>query len=911
MATPRTFIIIKGAAKTLQIESITQNDKGLYRIKFKSSPSYYSYRRSDVKWIKESQWHDPQHCKVYIGSSEQRSVAEIRSFSDGPSTHWRITYSSGYVHDYLHGQITVVESCLADEVARNSFEYLKRVALNNELGKDENTDSILHSLYEQTAFIDKELAASPYLDPQQFHLRSYQPPSLIFPFGCNASQCKAVQSAFSHQISIIQGPPGTGKTQTILNIIANIILQGKTVMVVSNNNSATTNVLEKLQRYSYDFIVAPLGKRDNKEDFILRQPEIPSTLETWGLDTTTAHNKQTEAQSTLQQLQRVFTLQERQALARQEIKQVETEWAHYQQDHPDVLTEHTVQAHSSKLMTLWLECQTHNESKHTTWWSRLIAKLQWKLLQYKLQRLLHNKIDEQHLPATIDTLQASYYLSRMRELEQEIASTTQELSQVHAESLLSRLTTASSQIFQNKLYHTYAGTQRTVFTDTRELRVKSAQLLHEYPVILSTTFSARTTLPDTIYDYLIVDEASQVSIETGALALTCARNAIIVGDTLQLPNVVTAADKEKLDAIFHEFQVAPGYDSSRYSFLQSICNIIPDVPQTLLREHYRCHPRIINFCNLRYYGGRLIIMTEDHNEDDVLMAIRTVPGMHARDHYNQREIDVVLHEALPLLHDATDMGIVTPYNHQVDEFNRQLPHLEAATIHRYQGREKDTIIMSAVDDQITPFSDDPNLLNVAVSRAKKQFCVVLSGNPQELKGNLHELVEYIQYNNFTVTDSQIRSIFDYLYSHYTQQRIAYLQKSRRISEYESENLTYRLITDILQQYPEFSHLGVICHIPIRDILRDWSPLSPDEQRYISHRATHLDFLIYNRVSKQATLAIETDGYSFHHAETEQHQRDLMKDHILSLYHLPLLRLSTTGSNEHERIVTQLHALIRP
>ena len=51
---------------------------------------------------------------------------------------------------------------------------------------------------------------------------------------------------------MIQGPPGTGKTQTILNIIANILVQGKTVMVVSNNNSATANVLEKLQKYGLD-----------------------------------------------------------------------------------------------------------------------------------------------------------------------------------------------------------------------------------------------------------------------------------------------------------------------------------------------------------------------------------------------------------------------------------------------------------------------------------------------------------------------------------------------------------------------------------------------------------------------------------------------------------------------------------
>ncbi len=55
------------------------------------------------------------------------------------------------------------------------------------------------------------------------------------------------------------------------------------------------------------------------------------------------------------------------------------------------------------------------------------------------------------------------------------------------------------------------------------------------------------------FDYLIMDEASQVSIETGALALTCAKNVVIVGDTLQLPNIVTGEDKKKLDAIVAQY----------------------------------------------------------------------------------------------------------------------------------------------------------------------------------------------------------------------------------------------------------------------------------------------------------------------------------------------------------------------
>ena len=108
----------------------------------------------------------------------------------------------------------------------------------------------------------------------------------IFPFGCNNSQYVAVKRAMENQISVIQGPPGTGKTQTILNIIANILIQGKTVQVVSNNNSATENVFEKLSssKYNLGFIVATLGKSDNKTNFINNQKTNYPDFTSWKSD---------------------------------------------------------------------------------------------------------------------------------------------------------------------------------------------------------------------------------------------------------------------------------------------------------------------------------------------------------------------------------------------------------------------------------------------------------------------------------------------------------------------------------------------------------------------------------------------------------------------------------------------------
>jgi hypothetical protein len=302
-------------------------------------------------------------------------------------------------------------------------------------------------------------------------------------------------------------------------------------------------------------------------------------------------------------------------------------------------------------------------------------------------------------------------------------------------------------------------------------------------------------------------------------------------------------------------------------------------------------------------------MTKDHDEKNVMMAIKTVPGHHARNHYNQREIDVVKEEVLPIYKNSEEIGVITPYNNQVNEFIRQIPGIETATIHKYQGREKDTIIMSVVDDQITEFSDDPNLINVAISRAKKHFCLIVSGNEQKRKGYIAELIDYIVYNNLSVTESKICSIFDYLFSHYSSERMEYLAKHKNISLYDSENLTYSLLENILSDYPEFSHLGILCHTPLRTIFKDWSLLNEEEKKYISHYSTHLDFLVVNHVTKKPVLAIETDGYAYHNKETEQYQRDLKKNHILELYGLPIIRLRTNESGEKEKILLKLREIV--
>lgn len=906
------ILLLNGEAKTLQVDSIECEGANGYRVRFKNNSKSYYYGCDKVAWLYNPEWFDPTHCKVVVDGALQNSVKEIWKFVCGTKCYWRIVYGNGYMREGDDDKMIVSTSCLGEEKSRDTFAYLKNVAIINPLGKEKNGNGILADLYEQVEYVDSETVAACYLNPNKYNPRSMKHADLIYPFGCNASQKKAVTTAFEHQISVVQGPPGTGKTQTILNIIANIVCQGKTVMVVSNNNSAITNVQEKLDKYGLSFVVAPLGSKENKEVFIANQPLVPAECSLWGLSISESLKKKQKLHATLALLDKVFALQNERAELLQEQQAVALEWKHFCMDNGvDERLELTNRINSKRVISLWLEYQAQAYGEKpisANWFVKWLEKLKWwKMKWFSKHRLyLKSEFDRNNLTPLVKEFQTLYYLNRLEEIRQRINSINKDLAQHDAMELTKTLTTLSLSLFKAFLYSYYSKHKRVDFAGLKDMRRRGNELIQQYPVVLSTTFSARSCVfTGKPYDYIIMDEASQVSIDTGALALTCARNAVIVGDTMQLPNVVTDEDRLKLDAIMRQYNITDGYDCAKNSFLQSVLGVIKNVPETLLREHYRCHPRIINFCNQKFYGGNLLIMTEDKGEKDVLTAMRTVKGNHAINHYNQREIDVVMEEVLPVLKDYDNVGIITPYNNQVDAFNNQLRKGIAGTIHKYQGRENDAIIMSVVDNQITPFADDANMLNVAVSRAKKKFCLVLTGNDQEKHGYIMDLLDYIAYNNCTVTDSKLASIFDYMYEQYSEQRMLFLKMQPQISEYASENLTYVMLKEILSSDIRFKSLKVLCHVPLRQVVRDTSLMSERELKYAANYSTHLDFLIINNVSKKPVLAIETDGYSYHKEATDQHQRDAMKNRILSSYGLPLLRFSTKGSREREKVIGEL------
>lgn len=725
---------------------------------------------------------------------------------------------------------------------------------------------------------------------------------VIFPFGCNRSQEKAVSDALKSQVSIIQGPQGTGKTQTILNIIANLVLRGKNVAVVSNNNSATENVFEKLDEYGFGYLAARLGSKANKKAFLTaKQTPYPDFLEDL-LDFRNLDNLRADIEQINYEIRTLFENLERIAKAKHELSLLELEKRYY--DSAFSSSQHSLSFRrrkltSKKILRLWTELLDTAE-RH-----RVFGVLLFKLKCILLHGIHGIRITRSDIRNIVHFFQDSFYKIKREELVREI--NVLETRIPAQETLMQELQEKSVLLFRAFLAQRYqCRITREKFSE-RDLEQNPEEFISEYPVILSTTHSIKETLRGYVYDYVIVDEASQVDMITGVLAMSCARNMVIVGDAKQLPNVIPSGEKRVIAQLSEEFRIPEQYRYDRHSLLTSASAVFSSAPRTLLREHYRCHPKIIEFCNQKFYNGELLIMTKDCGEEDVLKAVITTPGNHARNHHNQRQIDEIVETILPEL-SSENLGIIAPYNNQIDALRTRVSGVDISTVHKFQGREKDDIVISTVDNVISDFTDDPQILNVAVSRAKSRLRVVISDNELNEHTNIGDLVRYIRHENGEVERGRVSSVFDLLYSCYAKERAEFLQGKKRVSEYTSENLMYAKIEEVLSQ-DEFSRCGVLIHQPLSLLLGDMDLLSPEEAWYAENPLTHVDFLIYNKFDKKPVLAVEVDGYSYHAENRQQQERDVLKGVILYKYSIPLIRFSTVGSREAERLEEKLREVL--
>ena len=894
----KNLILVKGVDKTASIESWHfEKNKPVMFITYKGGKSY-PYNTADVQFLKDPKITTLDERIALKDGTPVSGAISLQYFK----RYCRIIYKTGYRELVSSTRVQIVESAFRSPESKSCFEYLKQLAIRTGLIVEGH--NILARQYEKIDFVRDDSILAAFLSGQYSKETVEKNTSIVYPFGFNLSQKKAVDNALCNQISIIEGPPGTGKTQTILNIIANAVMRGESVAVVSSNNSATENVFEKLKKYGVDFIAAPLGNSDNKEAFIETQtPHLPDMSEWTDNPDELSSIRQEEAE-----LDKMLSRQNELSAISAEQDALEKEYQHFEDYYRALSFDEDIpvfskRTSSAKILRFIAEYELLLTSQSKL---GLFKKMGLKLT-YGLKNF---RFFGQSVDVITPYCQNLYYNCRLGEIKKRKAELETELSAFDFDAKMKRHSSLSMTAFKASLAKKYGSMRERKHYDTDDLWKNSEAFIRDYPVVLSTTYSLRASLSSKfVYDYVIVDEASQVDLVTGALALSCAKKAVIVGDLKQLPNVVNQDQKAATDAVFEQFALSEAYRYSEHSLLSSVVSLFPNAPRVLLKEHYRCHPEIIGFCNQRFYNNELIILTKPHSERQPLMVYRTVPGNHARNHVNQRQIDVITNEVFPNQSlDATDgsVGIVTPYRNQANELQKVFSDtsVKADTADKFQGQERSVMIFSTVDNEIGEFASNPNRLNVAISRAVDQFIVVTDGNDNDSTSPIHELIGYIQYHNHEVINSEIRSVFDYLYGNYADAREEILRKHGRVSEMDSENLMYHVIRDVLSK-SDFSMYNVVSHVPLRVILSDLQKLNTRELAFATNHLTHVDFLIFSRLTHQPVLVIEVDGFAYHSSEKQQ-ERDQVKNAILQKYGIPILRFSTVGSGEEEKLISALH-----
>ena len=264
MDSKRTLIIIENNGryedKTEDIDRY-YSDQGIYVIYFKSRVEPYRYGKHRVEIITNSSPIDISKNLIFANNQLLENVGTLSFFNP----YYKVFFIDGRTKLLSKESITLVENSRNEKDVENVIAYLKEVAALDSGMTGEST-GFLSSQLEEMKTIPKPsilFQIIKNIKPKYIPHNKRE----IFPFSTNASQKDAVKKALSSGISFVQGPPGTGKTQTILNMIANHVRDGKTVAVVSGNNEATKNVFEKLDQAGYGDLCARLGNHDNVEAF--------------------------------------------------------------------------------------------------------------------------------------------------------------------------------------------------------------------------------------------------------------------------------------------------------------------------------------------------------------------------------------------------------------------------------------------------------------------------------------------------------------------------------------------------------------------------------------------------------------------------------------------------------------------
>ena len=253
---------------------------------------------------------------------------------------------------------------------------------------------------------------------------------------------------------------------------------------------------------------------------------------------------------------------------------------------------------------------------------------------------------------------------------------------------------------------------------------------------------------DSVLDYLVLDEAGQISLADALAMGTSARNLILLGDPLQLAQVSQA--------------VHPA--GSGASVLEHLLGDAPTIPEdrgVFLARSFRMHPGVSDFISEIVYAGRLHSdASAARRTTSAGTGIRFAPVDHDGNRSSSDEEVTEIAKRIAAMRGGTftdangttrplhedDFMVVAPYNAQVLRLRTALPAgVRVGTVDKFQGQEAPIVFFSMATSsgedvpRSLTFLFSRNRLNVAISRA--QCLAVLVCSPRLLEARCQSIEE--------------------------------------------------------------------------------------------------------------------------------------------------------------------------
>lgn len=469
-----------------------------------------------------------------------------------------------------------------------------------------------------------------------------------------------------------------------------------------------------------------------------------------------------------------------------------------------------------------------------------------------------------------------------------------------------------------------------------------AHVKEAFPVIISgiRDFAEYMPLAPEMFDVVVIDEGSQVSVAQALPALLRAKKVVVLGDSKQFSNVKSANasnalnDKYRSDLVnYFRANVSQQADVlerlSMFDVKRSVlefCSLAASY-SVMLRKHFRSYPELIGFSSTTFYGSALqAIKIRSRPISEVIRFSAVDPtGFTTTRGTNAAEVEFIQQRLLELieLKDPPTVGIITPFreqqtllsktlfNHARGRDFEEMLRLKVMTVDSCQGEEREVIFYSMVAspgkdalNYIFPVSLDGAVesvedklkvqrLNVGFSRAQETVWFVHSMPIDQFRGGIAHALQY--------------------YARALERRDVQASQTDPNSPMEVKVLAWLQQTQFVQSHGDA--IEIVPQFPVGDYLRQLDPT------YL-HPAWRVDFLVTVQTDRGGLyIVIEFDGWEHHfrkdkHVHVGNHERYLVEADVerqltLESYGYRFLRINrfNLGKDPVRTLSDRLHRLV--